>query len=342
MLENISSNQIKTDTKISNSFKNASFKNFSISCNIYKGDYFLDSFNYFPITEDYKTFSNLFMRDQNLSYEHFFTDKFFISFKENIENYKNFNDVFLLGSSAANNYYSNLIQFLPRIFFNNNNNKIIIHRNSSNKFRKFIEIILKDLKINSSFLFLDDNFYKFTNSEIPQFFNLNNSIKILRNFLMPKVGNAKDKKIYVTREDSSYRKIINESDLITILRSNGYKVINPQLYEIHEQIKLFAEADKIISPYGSNLANIAFCKEGAKIYEIGPRFDNVYEKIFEQRYTSIANINKLDYQRVVSDTVDVEKHDKTAKKYINKKILENSNYYKNLIVKISDIEKILD
>ena len=69
---------------------------------------------------------------------------------------------------------------------------------------------------------------------------------------------------------------------------------------------------------------------------------NVYEKIFEQRYTSIANINKLDYQRVVSDTVDVEKHDKTAKKYINKKILENSNYYKNLIVKISDIEKILD
>ena len=52
--------------------------------------------------------------------------------------------------------------------------------------------------------------------------------------------------------------------MITILRSNGYKVINPQLYEIHEQIKLFAEADKIISPYGSNLANIVSVKKEQK------------------------------------------------------------------------------
>ena len=343
MIVNQSIEDIKNDKILQKSFLNAEFKKLSINCNIFKGNFFLDSFNYFLINEDNQSFENLFTRDMHQDNKHFFTEKFFQNFNNNLGNFKELKNIFVLGSSAANNYYSNLLQFLPRIFFLKKNNiKIAIHRNSSTKFREFINLILISKKINFSFVYLDDGFYKFTNSEIPQFFNLNNSIKILRNFLMPKVGNAKDKKIYVTREDSSYRKIINESDLITILRSNGYKVINPQLYEIHEQIRLFAEADKIIAPYGSNLANIVFCKEGAKIYEIGPRFDNDYEKIFDDRYTSIAKINKLDYQRVISDTVDVEKHHKTAKKYINKKVLENSNYYKNLIVKISDIEKILD
>ena len=33
------------------------------------------------------------------------------------------------------------------------------------------------------------------------------------------------KKIYVTREDSNYRKIINEGDVVTLLRKKGWTVI---------------------------------------------------------------------------------------------------------------------
>ena len=62
------------------------------------------------------------------------------------------------------------------------------------------------------------------------------------------------------------------------MRSKGYKVINPQLYRIDQQIRLFAEADKIIAPYGSNLANIIFCKPGAKIFEIGPNLIMIMKK----------------------------------------------------------------
>ena len=181
----------------------------------------------------------------------------------------------MLGSNSGNNYYSNLLQFLPRIFFNKQNNiKIAIHRNSSNKYRTFLTAILKSLNIEFSFVFLDDDFYFFKDSEFPQFININDSVKILKNFFNPKPNPENNKKIYITRADSSYRKIINEGDIISILIENGYKVINPQLYEIEEQIQIFADAEKIVAPYGSNLANIIFCQPGAEVFEITPPFNS--------------------------------------------------------------------
>ena len=123
-------------------------------------------------------------------------------------------------------------------------------------------------------MFLDDDFYYFIDSEFPQFLNFSDSIKILKKFLNPKTNVELSKKIYVTREDSNYRKIINEGDIVTLLRQKGYRVINPQLYEIEEQIDIFSSAEKIIAPHGSNLANIIFCKPGTEIFEITPSFDD--------------------------------------------------------------------
>ena len=170
--------------------------------------------------------------------------------------------------------------------------------------------------------------------------SINDSIDILKKFINPKTGIELSKKIYVTREDSNYRKILNEGDVVTILRKNGYKVINPQLYEIDEQIEIFSNAEKIISPHGSNLANIIFCKPGTEIFEITPSFkDN--EKILEDRYLNLSLINNLKHNKIVSDTVDVENHSNLAKKYIHTNVLSQSNYYKNLIVKIQELSNII-
>ena len=342
MLTNYSSSEIKNNKKLQSSFLNAKFRELDINCNIFKGNFYLDSFNYFLINNNYETFEDLFKRDINQNNNHLFTKEFFDNFKNKIQTFKEFKNVFILGSSAANNYYSNLLQFLPRIFFIKNKQiKILIHRNSSTKFREFIKLILDKRNIKFSFVYLDDGFYKFTDCEMPQFFSLSKSINILKNLLIPQNGQSEDKKIYVTREDSSYRKIINEADIVTILRSKGYKVINPQLYNIDEQIKIFSQANKIISPHGSNLSNIIFCRPGTEVYEIGPNFNNKYEKVFEERYMSLAKINDLKYSRFLTDTVDVKSHSDLAKKYINKKVLDNSNYYKNLIVKVREINNIL-
>ena len=340
MLVDINPTKIKSDKRLSNLFVNANFNNLSINCNILQGNFYSDSFYYFPITEDNKTFSSLFTRDINNT-SHFYSQKFFDSFKENKKSLKNFKDIYILGSNAGNNYYSNLIQFLPRIFFNKKTNlKIAIHRNSSNKYRNFIGSILKSLNIEFTFVFLDDDFYFFTESEFPQFLNINDSIEILKNFLNPKTNVELSKKIYVTREDSNYRKIINEGDIVTLLRQKGYRVINPQLYEIEEQIEIFSNAEKIIAPHGSNLANIIFCKPGTEIFEITPPFKS-NEKILEERYLNLSLINNLKYNKIISDTIDVENHSPLAKKYIHNDILSQSNYYKNLIVKIQNLSKVI-
>ena len=340
MIVDINSTKIKSDKQLSNLFVNANFDNLSINCNILKGNFYSDSFYYFPITENNKTFSSLFTRDINNT-SHFYSQKFFDSFKENKKSLKNFKDIYILGSNAGNNYYSNLIQFLPRIFFNKKTNlKLAIHRNSSNKYRNFIESILNSLSIEFTFVFLDDDFYYFTDSKFPQFLNINDSIKILKNFLNPKTNVELSKKIYVTREDSNYRKIINEGDVVKLLREKGYRVINPQLYEIEEQIEIFSNAEKIIAPHGSNLANIIFCKPGTEIFEITPSF-KVNEKILEERYLNLSVINNLKYNKIISDTIDVENHSPLAKKYIHNDVLSQSNYYKNLIVKIQNLSKVI-
>ena len=340
MIIDLNSNKIKNDKSLSSLFFNANFSNLSINCNILKSSFYSDSFYYFPITENNETFSSLFNRDLN-NISHFYSKNFFDNFKSNKNSLKNFKEVFILGSNAGNNYYSNLLQFLPRIFFNKKTNlKIAIHRNSSNKYRNFIGRILKSLNVEFTFVFLDDDFYHFLDSEFPQFLSTNDSIDILKKFINPKTGIELSKKIYVTREDSNYRKIINEGDVVTLLKEKGYRVINPQLYEIEEQIEIFSNAEKIIAPHGSNLANIIFCKPGTEILEITPSFsDN--EKILEERYLNLSLINGLKYNKIISDTVDVENHSLLAKKYIHTNVLSQSNYYKNLIVKIQKLSKVI-
>ena len=340
MIVDINSTKIKSDKRLSNLFVNANFSNLSINCNILKGNFYSDSFYYFPITENNETFSSLFTRDLNNT-SHFYSQKFFDNFKENKNSLKNFKDIYILGSNAGNNYYSNLLHFLPRIFFNKKTNlKIAIHRNSSNKYRNFIESILKSLNIEFTFVFLDDDFYYFIDSDFPQFLNMNASIAILKNFFNPKTNLELSKKIYVTREDSNYRKIINEGDIVTILRQKGYRVINPQLYEIEEQIEIFSNAEKIIAPHGSNLANMIFCKPGTEIFEITPSF-NDNEKTLEDRYLNLAQINDLKHNKIIADTIDVENHSSLAKKYIHTNVLSQSNYYKNLIVKIHNLTDVI-
>ena len=62
--------------------------------------------------------------------------------------------------------------------------------------------------------------------------------------------------------------------------------------------------------------------------------------MFENRYSNICRINNLKHSRISSDSLDVKNHSALAKKYIHPNVLSQSNYYKNLIVKLQDIIEI--
>ena len=347
MLIDIATSEILKEESLNNLFLSANLKDIQESCKILNTDFYLDSFNYFPITKKNKTFLQLFKRQDENSIDHFYTEEFYKNLIDKKNQFKLIKDSFVLGSSPADNYFSNLMHYLPRIFFINEKKiNIVIHRNLSNKFRNFINIVCQTRGIDISFSFVDDNFYNFENCSIPEFFNINKSIKILKFFLDKIVLNVKvpefRSKIYIRREEANYRKILNEADLINKLRKQKFEIINPHHFEILEQMKIFSNAEIIISPHGSNLSNIIFCKKGTKIIEISPEFNNNYEKNISSKFKDIANILSLDFKVIKADTVDVEKHSDVAKKYIHPKILDNSNYYKNMILKISEIEALIN
>ena len=347
MIDDIEISNISNDKNLNNLFLSSTLRDIKEDCKILKSDFFLDSFNYFPITDNYKTFYNLFKRQDDNSVKHFYTKDFFETLQINEKNFKVFDNSFVLGSSPADNYYSNLVYFLPRIFFVNEKKiNLIIHRNLSNKFRNLIEAICNMREIEVVFSYIDDNFYRFTNCSVPEFFKIEKSIKILKYFIERILNNIDSPKfgpkIYIRREDASYRKILNESDLIDKLKKKGFEIINPQHFEILVQMKIFSNAKVIISPHGSNLTNIIFSQKGTRVIEIGPSFNNSYEINISNKYKQLSAICDLDYSKISSDSVNVTSHSKTTEKYISRKILNESNYYKNIILKVSEIDKLIN
>ena len=327
----------KIHKEFGSKFINIEHDKLNIKCNILSGNFYIDSHNFFPLTEDFYSFSEIFSWGDFKKYNNFYSENFIQNFSKNKNKFKEISDVFILGSSYADNYYRNIMSFLPRIFFNTKNKiKFAIHRNSSNKIRSFIKNFYNQLNIEIKFIYLDDGFYKFNNSEIPQFINKSKSIEILNR--LNTNNQSKKNKIYITRRNCTYRNLINEEGVIKFLKSKDFKVFDMNNLSISEQIDLFSNAEIIISPSGSALANLVFCSKGTKVFEISPKYNHEYENVFKNRYSFICDFLNLEYNRIESDSIDL--YENNINKNIDINVALESNYYKNLIVKLETIHSL--
>jgi len=343
MIENINLSNIENNQDLKKFFFTTNLDVLNERCTYLTGNFYLDSFNYYPITDDFKSFKQLFTRIDDNSVAHYHSEVFFNNLQKKLDKFKVFNDTCVIGSSPGNNYFANLIHFLPRIFFENENQvKIAVHRSLSKKFISFLEYLYSFKNIKPTFSYLDDDVYKFEKSKIPQFLNTLSSIKLLQSIrdIIPNKKRDFDK-IYIRREDANYRVILNEADLIDKLKKNGFYVINTSQYEILDQISFFLNAKVVLSPYGSGLTNIVFCNPGTKVYEIGPNSTHLYDQRLSKRYENLCKICNLNYHKLLCDSVDVKNHNQTSKKYILQSMLKDSNFYKNMIIKLSDVDMIL-
>ena len=92
----------------------------------------------------------------------------------------------------------------------------------------------------------------------------------LRNkFLNNKVESIdRVKRIYVSRQNASSRRIINYDHLEAFLENFGFETINLESLSVLEQAALFSKAEIIIAPHGAGLTNLIFCSPGTKVIEI--------------------------------------------------------------------------
>lgn len=96
-------------------------------------------------------------------------------------------------------------------------------------------------------------------------------------------------RLYITREQASTRRIINESEVIAFLQPLGFQPVALELLSVQEQAHLLAAANVVISAHGGGLTNLTFCQPGTTVIEIfSPNF--VYPC-----YWLICNLLNLDY-----------------------------------------------
>jgi hypothetical protein len=98
--------------------------------------------------------------------------------------------------------------------------------------------------------------------------------------------------IYLSRNKYEGRRISNECDLLTVLDRYDFHTVYPEELSVSEQIRLFKNADVIVSPHGASLANTIFCENVTLV------------EIFNQNYGTptfylIAKLLGFPYQHIL-------------------------------------------
>lgn len=111
------------------------------------------------------------------------------------------------------------------------------------------------------------------------------------------------RKVYLSRMNLR-RSIVNEQEVIDLVSSRGFEVIDPGMMSIQEQIRLFSETKLVIAPHGGAITNLVYSKD-ASLLELIPteRINRCFEwqsLVCDHKYSTLfyshrkgVNIMKL-------------------------------------------------
>jgi hypothetical protein len=106
------------------------------------------------------------------------------------------------------------------------------------------------------------------------------ALSLLRNAGHEAIGGvdrSAPKKLYLYRSAESCgntRHVTNIADIERIISKSGYTMLDPAKLSFEEQIRVFSNAQKIISPLGAALANTIFTPPGCQVLGLAPWYPN--------------------------------------------------------------------
>src|ERR1700722_7086447 len=74
--------------------------------------------------------------------------------------------------------------------------------------------------------------------------------------------------IYISRRNEKIRKVENEDEVIQLLTSHGFKVIDVMDLSFYQQVMLFSTCKVFVSIHGAALTNAMFMPAGSKVLEL--------------------------------------------------------------------------
>jgi capsular polysaccharide biosynthesis protein len=76
------------------------------------------------------------------------------------------------------------------------------------------------------------------------------------------------RRIYIDHRASGVRPLRTETALIAALAELGFVSVRPDQMSLADQIRLFRQAEAIVSPHGPALTNLGFCRPGCLVVEL--------------------------------------------------------------------------
>lgn len=100
----------------------------------------------------------------------------------------------------------------------------------------------------------------------------------------------KERKIYITRKSALRRKILNEDEIIAVVKGYGFEVLDFDLINFKEQVEIVSSSSILVSLHGAALTNMMFMNSGSTIIEFLPK-----EIMNDKCYFILAGTMKLNY-----------------------------------------------
>ena len=94
-------------------------------------------------------------------------------------------------------------------------------------------------------------------------------LEYFRTRMLPSRESRRDKRIYISRERAGMRRVVNEHEVVSLLKTHGFEKYNLEELTPQEEVDLFYDAEAVVGPAGSGMFNIIFSKN-IKVLDIYP------------------------------------------------------------------------
>jgi len=122
-------------------------------------------------------------------------------------------------------------------------------------------------------------------------------IEFLQNTLL-KNYEVKDgkKRIFISREDSSIRHIINEDEVFTVLEPFGFEKVYMEQLPVIEQAQLIRESEYIVGTHGAGMTNILFAQKGTIVIEL-------LQELVDECFCDLCRTAELEYHGIKTERI---------------------------------------
>ena len=179
-------------------------------------------------------------------------------------------------------------------------NQIYVLSQKSKYFEKITVELFPKLKF---YVMPPNSTWQFDHLVVPSMSNTDDGVTVpdlprwLRQKFAPK-GKKQTKKIWISRQNSVTRKIVNEEEVFLILK--GWTIAKLETMSFQDQQDLFSQAEVIVSPHGAGLINLLWCYPSTKVVEFQDR-----TMLSKKVYPLLSHHLELKHLTYIADTEPV-------------------------------------